>query len=365
MKRLILLALLSFGLTSTLDAAHHAQKFTTGTPDYGSLGTLSFGPENVLFIGDSQNGQILAIRVNDGEATPGEFEVVDIDEKIAAMVGTRARDVQIHDMAVNPASGFAYLSVARGNEDILMRALPNGNVEHVPLENVSYAMKSLSSVVSKEKKNRRGRSLRREAITDLVFSNGELYVAGLSNEEFSSTLRILAYPFDKKEKATSVEIFHAAHGRYETNSPIRTLMAYNLAKVPHVLAAYTCTPLVTFPTEQLIDGGHVKGTTVAELGSNNRPLDMIGYTREGKDYILLANSNRTLMRLDPAEIAAAQDEGITTEVEGRYESAGVEYVAIAQVGVQQVDNLNDDHILVLQRMSNGSLNLRSLPKRRL
>ncbi len=158
MKRLILLALLSFGLTSTLDAAHHAQKFTTGTPDYGSLGTLSFGPENVLFIGDSQNGQILAIRVNDGEATMGEFEVVDIDEKIAAMVGTRARDVQIHDMAVNPASGFAYLSVARGNEDILMRALPNGNVEHVPLENVSYAMKSLSSVVSKEKKNRRGRS---------------------------------------------------------------------------------------------------------------------------------------------------------------------------------------------------------------
>ena len=66
------------------------------------------------------------------------------------------------------------------------------------------------------------------------------------------------------------------------------------------------------------------------------------------------------MRIDPEDIVA--QEALTTEVEGRYETAGVEYVAIAQVGVQQIDNLNDEHILVLQRMSNGSLNLRSLPK---
>ncbi len=363
MKRSILL-ILAISLVSATDAAHHAQTFTTGTPEYGSLGTLTFGPDNVLFIGDSQNGQILAIKVSDEPAAPGELEVEDIDEKIAAMIGTRARDVRVSDMAVNPASGCAYLTVARSSGDILMRALPDGKIEHVPLENVNYASKTLASVVSKKKKNRRGRSLRREAITDLVFTNGELYVAGLSNEEFSSTLRILAYPFDDAEKTTSVEIFHAAHGRFETHSPIRTLMAYNLAQVPHVLASYTCTPLVTFPVDQLIDGAHVKGTTVAELGSRNRPLDMIGYTREGKDYVLLANSNRTLMRIDPADIVA-QEEGITTEVEGSYETAGVEYIAIAQVGVQQVDNLNDANILVLQRMSNGSLNLRSLPKRRL
>ena len=364
MNRSVLSPLLILGLASGVDAGHHAQPFTTGTPEYGSLGTLTFGPDNVLFIGDSQNGQILAIQVTDPSATTGEMEVEDIDEKIAAMIGTRSRDIRINDMAVNPASGTTYLTIARESADILMRALPDGKLEHVPLDNVSYAQKNLTSVVSKEKKNRRGRSLRREAITDLVFSNGELYVAGLSNEEFASTLRILAYPFDEKEKATSVEIFHAAHGRYETHSPIRTLMAYNLAQVPHVLASYTCTPLVTFPADQLIDGAHVKGTTVAELGSNNRPLDMIGYSREGKDYILLANSNRTLMRIDPADIVA-QDKGITTEVEGRYETAGVEYIAIAQVGVQQVDNLNDEYIVVLQRMSNGSLNLRSLPKRRL
>ena len=212
MNRSVLSLLLILGLASGVDAGHHVQPFTTGTPEYGSLGTLTFGPDNVLFIGDSQNGQILAIQVTDPSATTGEIEVEDIDEKIAAMIGTRSRDIRINDMAVNPASGTTYLTVARESADILMRALPDGKLEHVPLDNVSYAQKNLTSVVSKEKKNRRGRSLRREAITDLVFSNGELYVAGLSNEEFASTLRILAYPFDEKEKATSVEIFHAAHG---------------------------------------------------------------------------------------------------------------------------------------------------------
>ena len=112
-------------------------------------------------------------------------------------------------MAVNPASGVTYLTVVRESADILMRALPDGKLEHVSLENVNHASKTLASVVSKEKKNQRGRSLRREAITDLVFTKGELYVAGLSNEEFASTLRILAWPFDEAESTSSVEISRA------------------------------------------------------------------------------------------------------------------------------------------------------------
>ena len=33
----------------------------------------------------------------------------------------------------------------------------------------------------------------------------------------------------------------------------------------------------------LVETGHAKGSTVAELGSNNRPLDMIVYKKENKD----------------------------------------------------------------------------------
>jgi hypothetical protein len=219
------------------------------------------------------------------------------------------------------------------------------------------------TVVSAEKEDRRGRSLRHEAITDIAYVSSDVYIAGLSNEEFSSTLRVVAYPFDKKEAATSLEIFHAAHKKYETHSPIRTLLPYELQSVPHLLAAYTCTPLVTFPIDGLTDGAHVKGKTVAELGSGNRPLDMVAYERDGKEYILLANSNRTMMKIDPDDIAAAA--AITDPVDERYGTSGVEYIAIAQVGVQQLDNMNADNVLVLQRMGDGSLNLRSLKKARL
>ncbi len=55
---------------------------------------------------------------------------------------------------------------------------------------------------------------------------------------------------------------------------------------PHVLAAYTCTPLVKFPLSDLKPGEKVKGTTIAELGNRNRPLDMIVYQKDGKDYVL-------------------------------------------------------------------------------
>jgi hypothetical protein len=70
------------------------------------------------------------------------------------------------------------------------------------------------------------------------------------------------------------------------------------------------------------------------------------------------------VKIDPDDIEK-QEQGITEPVTERYASAGAEYIAIAQVGVQQIDNLNDDFVLAIQRMSNGSLDLRSLPKRRL
>ena len=223
----------------------------SGTPDIRSLGSLAFGPDGVLLIGDSVSGILFAVDLNDrtpnGEAAG--LEVTDIDEKLAAMLGTTAKRVRIYDLAVNPISQNTYLTVSRGRGEnavnFLIRVTPSGDINDVPLTDVLFDVKTISSVVSPEKKNRRGRSVRTEAITDIAYVNGEVYIAGLSNEEFSSTLRVVSYPFDKKEKATSLEIFHAAHKRYETHSPIRTLLPYELQSVPHLLAAYTCTPLVT------------------------------------------------------------------------------------------------------------------------
>lgn len=360
--------LFGFGMLCLLFASSVSAGMTTGDPGIQSIGSLAFGPDGVLLIGDSISGSIVAVDLQDrapnGEAS--ELEVRDIDEKLASMLGTTARRVRINDLAVNPVSQNTYLSVTRGGADggnLLIRVTPAGDLTDVDLSNVAFDKKVINSVVSPEKKNRRGRSLRSEAITDIAYVDGVVYIAGLSNEEFASTLRRVSYPFDQKETATSLEIFHAAHKKYETHSPIRTLLPYELESVPHLLAAYTCTPLVTFTMDELTDGAHVKGKTVAELGSGNRPLDMVTYEKDGKDYILLANSNRTLMKIDPRDIAKAP--AITEPTTERYATDGVEYIAVAQVGVQQLDNLNADHVLVLQRMGNGALNLRSLRKARL
>ena len=45
-----------------------------------------------------------------------------------------------------------------------------------------------------------------------------------------------------------------------------------------------------FPVSSLKPGAKVMGTTIAELGNRNRPLDMIVYKKDGKDYLLMANT---------------------------------------------------------------------------
>ena len=83
-------------------------------------------------------------------------------------------------------------------------------------------------------------------------------------------------------------------------------MPYQIEGEPHLLAAYTCTPLVKFPVAELKPGTQVKGTTIAELGNRNRPLDMIVYEKDGKDYLLLANSSRGVMKITTDGIAGSR-----------------------------------------------------------
>ena len=103
----------------------------------------------------------------------------------------------------------------------------------------------------KMSEGRRPRNRRLESITDLAFINGKLAIAGLSNEEFASTLRLMPFPFEKEVMASSVEIFHGAHGKKETHSPIRTFIPMDIAGKPNIVASYTCTPLVRIPVSDL------------------------------------------------------------------------------------------------------------------
>ena len=52
---------------------------------------------------------------------------------------------------------------------------------------------------------------------------------------------------------------------------------------PYLVAAYTCTPIVTIPLDELKDGAHIRGKTIAELGYGNTPAGMIAYTKSRLD----------------------------------------------------------------------------------
>ena len=343
---------------------------TYGTPDVQSMGALAFGPDNLLFVGDSKGAAVFALDVNDTmEAADQEpLNLRDVDKKIAALLGTTPDAVTIHDMAVHPVSQRVYLSLTRGQGDaampVLLRIAKDGTMEEVSLDGVYFSKGTLTNAPAADAKDRRGRSLRTNTITDLAYADDQVYVAGLSNEEFASNFRRLAFPFNDHMDATSLEIFHVAHGRYETHAPVRTFMPFDIDGEPQILAAYTCTPLVAFPVGQLEDGAHVKGKTVAELGFGNTPLDIISFERDGKTRILIANTNRTVMMIDAAALSGAEslaqplDEGAMTD--------GVDYLSLPLTGVLQMALLNDEHLLVLQRQSqDGSLRLRSLPLSRM
>jgi hypothetical protein len=342
---LVVAALLAFA--GGLRAAEKAEGLTRGTPDLKSAGALAFGPPGILFIGDAQGGAVFAIDTGDRAAATetGRPKVEGLDDKIASLLGIEAKQLLVNDLAVNPMSGNTYLSLSRGKgpdaKPALMRVDRAGKVTEVALTDVPFAKVALSNAPEGKQ--------RQEAITHLGFVGGKLIVAGLSSEEFASRLRSLPYPFTTADNGTGVEIYHGSHGKIETKSPVRTFVAYEIDGEPNLLAAYTCTPLVKLPLAGLKPGANVKGTTVAELGNRNRPLDMIVYKKDGKDYILMANNSRGVMKVSLEGIGKA--EGITSQIRDK---AGLKYETIAALkGVEQLDRFDKDHAVVLMRTPAG------------
>ena len=339
--------------------------FVTGNPEIQSISSLSFGPEGILFIGDSERARIFALDTKDRTATTIEnLNLTQVDHKIAALLGTTADKIQITDMVVNPASKAIYLSVQMQDGTPVLLRTTGESFEHIALDNVSYSSTDLKNAVAADAQDSRGRSLRKWSISDLAYYNGKVMVSGLSNEEFSSAFRSIDFPFKDKQMYSSLEIYHAAHGRYETYAPIKAFMPYELNGKPHLVASYTCTPLVIFPLDEMKAGEHTQGKTVAELGNRNTPLDIISYKKDNKSYLLMANTSRALMKIDPSKIEHYSDY-LTEPVEENSATAGVDFIALPYVNVQQLDKISDEQVVMLQRMANGDLNLVSTGTNRL
>lgn len=319
---------------------------TSGNAALQSAGPLAFGPDGILFVGDSIGARIVAI--DTGDRTPGRpassLDIKRLDAKIGAALGTTADQISLHDIAVNPASKNIYVSVSRGKSvggiPVIIRIDGAGNISELRLDHVKYSSATLPNPIA-DKSVR----TRMDAITEVRYVDGKVLVAGLSNEEFSSNMRAIAFPFTSANKGASIEMYHGSHGRYETNAPVRTFLPYTIDNQQYILAAYTCTPLVKIPVSALKAGSKVEGTTIAELGAGNRPLDMISYRKDGHDYILMANSSRGVMKLDAAHLDTYKPITAPTDV------TGVPYQTIDDwQGIKRLQKYDDTQALVLSEI---------------
>ena len=298
----------------TIMCAMMAGTCLTNAQQIQSLSTMEFGDEGTLFIGDNVSGAILAFDFTREHKTTKKFEVnvYGIDAQVAAVLGTSQGSVHINDIAVHPTSGEVYLSVTRGHG---MDALPalvkvdtHNQVHVIDLATTKFTSQILNNLpdtdqrmalrgtmgASPTKKEiaKSKRSLRTLSIVSMEYYKGELFVSGISNEDFSSVLRRMSYPFSGTESISNVEMFHIAHDQYETRAPIRSMVVKEIDGADQLIAAYTCSPLVLIPLSELKDDAKVKARTIGDMG-NGQPIDMVSFNLNGKEMLFITNNSRS------------------------------------------------------------------------
>jgi hypothetical protein len=136
---------------------------------------------------------------------------------------------------------------------------------------------------------------------------------------------------------------------------------------PYLVAAYTCTPLVTIPLDDLKDGAHVRGKTVAELGYGNTPADMISYTKteQGKaeDFLLLVNFSRVANVIPVSQLESADAGPGIEKIVPFGQVTGVNVTQVPLAGTLRLDNLDEKSFVVVRReLEQDALQLVSMGK---
>src|SRR5258706_11428799 len=134
---LILTLFVSRGIASEL-----TDNLKPGKADIQSASQLAFGPEGILFIGDSLQGAVVAVATEDTRpvAGPLNLDVKGVNQKIAGMLGVAADQILINDIKVNPLSHQAYIAVSRGRGPeaipIILKMDGNGKLSEFSLKSV-------------------------------------------------------------------------------------------------------------------------------------------------------------------------------------------------------------------------------------
>lgn len=360
------------GMTAALSIAALSSQVNAGATPLSAT-VLEFAGENTLFVADSDSSKIFAYELpkTTAASTSESYNLEGAGTEIAKLLGVPATAVSYHDIAIHPTSKEAFMTVSylQGDEKVsaLIKANQKGDFQKIDLSKYPHSVKELIKTADDSVQFWRDIPATTLAITDLDYVNGTLYVSSLSTGEFASTLRKVKYPFTDADTSTNIEIYHTVHNQTETRAPIRAMEVLNLDGVETVVAAYTCTPLVTIPTAALSDGAHVKGKTIAELGYGNTPLDVIKFTatdhtQQQEDFVLVINKERSADLIRVADLVEANaKEGLSTPE--MWAKAGVPTRPIPLSGVLQAADQDGQYIATIKRnLGTGDIDLLSYRK---
>ncbi|HSI47910.1 MAG TPA: hypothetical protein VLA61_06555 [Ideonella sp.] len=337
-----------------------------------SAGTLLFTDADTLVVADWRGAALHALKLPPLNVAPAQagrpFNQLQVATRVAKLLGTSAERLQFEDMAMRPGAGLAYLSLSvdRGRglpEPAVVTLDASGLVRRLDLARLPHGSAPIAGRPTDDQRFWADVPAATYTVTDMVYQAGKLYVAGLSNAAFASTLRVYDFPFNGTASATSVEMYHAVHNQVETRAPIRRMAIATLNGEPTLVAAYTCTPLVTIPLRDLKDGAHIVGRTVAELGWGSAPVGLVSLETQEGPALLLANSHKAADLLPVSAIAAASMQpGLAKPINWPTEPyLGVKAIPIPLAGIVRLGVQDKTFLTVLRRHgSTGALELVSL-----
>ena len=336
-----------------------------------SAGTLTFVDANTVVIADWRAGQLHSIVLPTVAAgAPTAFNLKNVSASIARALHTNPESLRFEDMAVRPGSELAYVTLAVQKGDgapspALVSVDTAGRVAVVNLAHAQRTSVVIGNPPAAAKRLWRDTPEATYTVTDMAYYGSKLYVAGLSNASFASTLRVFDFPFKGEATATSVEMYHPVHNQLETRAPIRKMVIATLNGEPSLVAAFTCSPLVTIPLKDLKDGAHISAKTIAEFGWGSAPVGMVMFDVGQGPMVLLTHSHKSADLMSVTDIAAASTRpGLSTPIKWPSEPLlGLKSTYVPISGVARLSNQDADYLAALRRdEATGAMQLVSIRK---
>ena len=336
------------------------------TTTVASISAMALAADGLLIVADWRNSRIHRLRLPEKRPKPSDPYNIRGLSTVLSEGSNTGQPVRV--TALCAVDGGAWLAISRGLDVDspvgLASVEPNGTVrvyepDQLVIGSARLGPKPAEGTIWKTV------PVETVFLTDLIARKDEILVSGLSGESFDSSLFRLPYPASFQDDAadadlgtvTKLEMFHTVHNQIETRAPIRAMTVIEDAAgkaEPLLVAAYTCTPLVTAPLSAL-DGDVVRTTTIAELGFGNEPVAALAFTLEhdgeASDWLLITHKAKSADLIALSDIQkASQGSGLSDQVKVPFQTtAGVEGIQLPMTGLIAISEQNERNFVAVRR----------------